>query len=136
MLLEVAITMPVLLLIGGGIFEFGRAYRTWQALTNAAREGARVAVLANTGTSAPEARAREEMDNSGLPNFASAVVSVDRNVPMQVNGTNTSASEVTIDYPFDLVVLQPVAWLISPDATFDDTSLTIRASTLMRNEAP
>ncbi|MBF8300642.1 MAG: Pilus assembly protein TadE, partial [Acidobacteria bacterium] len=55
MLLEVAITMPVLLLIGAGIFEFGRAYRTWQTLVNAAREGARVAVLANTGTTAPEA---------------------------------------------------------------------------------
>ena len=28
-----------------GIFEFGRAYQTWQVVTNASREGARVAVL-------------------------------------------------------------------------------------------
>ena len=37
--------MPLLLLVSVGIFEFGRAYQTWQVLTNAAREGARMAVL-------------------------------------------------------------------------------------------
>jgi Flp pilus assembly protein TadG len=40
-----AITLPLILLITVGIFEFGRAYQTWQVLTNAAREGARIAVL-------------------------------------------------------------------------------------------
>ena len=40
-----------------GIFEFGRAYQTWQVLTNAAREGARVAVLPNAAAGAAE-RAR------------------------------------------------------------------------------
>src|SRR5512141_2496274 len=44
-LLETAMTLPLLLLVSVGIFEFGRAYQTWQVLTNAAREGARVAVL-------------------------------------------------------------------------------------------
>ena len=41
-LLEVALTLPLLLLVAVGIFEFGRAYQTWQVLTNAAREGARL----------------------------------------------------------------------------------------------
>ena len=44
-LLETALTVPMILLISVGIFEFGRAYQTWQVLTNAAREGARIAVL-------------------------------------------------------------------------------------------
>ncbi len=43
-LIEAAVTIPIILLIAVGIFEFGRAYQTWQVLTNAAREGARVAV--------------------------------------------------------------------------------------------
>ena len=42
-LIEMALTLPLLLLICVGIFEFGRAYQTWEVLTNAAREGARVA---------------------------------------------------------------------------------------------
>ena len=36
-LLEVAMTLPLLLLLSVTIFEFGRAFQTWQVLTNAAR---------------------------------------------------------------------------------------------------
>ena len=46
-LIETAMTLPLILLVSVAIFEFGRAYQTWQVLTNAAREGARVAVLAD-----------------------------------------------------------------------------------------
>ena len=45
-----------MLLISVGIFEFGRAYQTWQVLTNAAREGARIAVI--DGTTDSDIRAR------------------------------------------------------------------------------
>jgi Flp pilus assembly protein TadG len=44
-LIEAAVTIPLLVFVCVGIFEFGRAYQTWQVVTNAAREGARVAVL-------------------------------------------------------------------------------------------
>ena len=47
-LLETAITLPLILLVSVAIFEFGRAYQTWQVLTNAAREGARVAIINGT----------------------------------------------------------------------------------------
>jgi hypothetical protein len=32
--------LPILLVIFAGLWDFGRAYRTYQAITNAAREGA------------------------------------------------------------------------------------------------
>ena len=58
-LVEAAVTLPLLLLVSVGIFEFGRAYQTWQVLTNAAREGARVAVLPDvTAASVDAARPR------------------------------------------------------------------------------
>src|SRR5262245_43597190 len=44
-LVEFALTLPVLILIVVGIFDFGRAFQEWVAVTNAAREGARMAVL-------------------------------------------------------------------------------------------
>ena len=47
-LVEAAVTIPLILLISVAIFEFGRAYQTWQVLTNAAREGARVAIISGT----------------------------------------------------------------------------------------
>ena len=54
-------------MVAVGIFEFGRAYQTWQVLTNAAREGARVAVLPNAAAGAAE-RAR-----GGVPAVGTAV---------------------------------------------------------------
>jgi Flp pilus assembly protein TadG len=57
-LLEMALTLPLLLLICVGIFEFGRAYQTQQVLTNAAREGARVAILSGQPPGARRASPR------------------------------------------------------------------------------
>ncbi len=42
---ELAIILPVLILILFGIFEFGLAYRDYLAITHAAREGARLAAV-------------------------------------------------------------------------------------------
>ena len=71
-LLEAAITIPMLLLISVGIFEFGRAWQTWQVLTNAAREGARLAVLPDPTPGIAETRAREYMAAGQLPRAATA----------------------------------------------------------------
>jgi Flp pilus assembly protein TadG len=132
-LIEAAITIPLLLLISVGIFEFGRAWQTWQVLTNAAREGARLAVLPDPTAGGPEARAREYMMGGQLPKYNEAVVDVNRSASITVNGAAVSASEVTIEYPFTFVVLQPVARLVSPGTSVGGP-LTIRAQAVMRNE--
>ena len=134
-LIEAAVTIPILLLVAVGIFEFGRAYQTWQVLTNAAREGARAAVIPNPSPGAPEATARSYMQSGMLPNYGSAAVSVNRNASIPVNGTPVSASEVTIDYPFQFIVLQPVAQLVRPGSSAG-APLTMHATSTMRNEAP
>ena len=46
-LTEFALVMPIVLLLLVGIIEFGRAWNVQQVMTDAAREGARQAVLAN-----------------------------------------------------------------------------------------
>ncbi len=131
-LLEAAITMPMLLLVAVGIFEFGRAYQTWQVLTNAAREAGRVAVTPYAASGAPESRAREYMQNGQLPNWASASVSVAA-TSITVNGVSEPASQVTISYPFQFIMLQPVARLVQPATTLG-APLTMSASIVMRNE--
>ncbi len=126
--------LPILLLISAGIFEFGRAYQTWQVLTNAAREGARIAVLPNGAPGTTETRVRQYMQDGQLSKFATAAVSVDRAVAITVNGASQTASQVVIDYPFDFIVLQPVAQLVVAGTT-TGSSFTMRATALMRNEA-
>ena len=132
-ILEVALTVPMLLLVAAGIFEFGRAYQTWQILTNAAREGARAAVVPYAGSGQSEARARDYMESGSLSNHASAGVSVNNNASISIGGTSASATEVTITYPFQFVILQPLARLVQPDTSVGGP-LTMTASAIMRNE--
>ena len=44
-LIEFAIVLPIFVLLTAAIFDFGMMFRTYEAVTNAAREGARVGVL-------------------------------------------------------------------------------------------
>jgi Flp pilus assembly protein TadG len=135
-LLETAITLPILLLVSVGIFEFGRAYQTWQILTNAAREGARIAVLPGSTPGAVDARAREYMTSGALPNAATAGVTVTpATVSVGLTGT-APASQVTIAYPFDFMMLNPVVRLVVPGSTLGGSALTLTSSAVMRNESP
>lgn len=49
---EMALLLPVLILLLLGIMEFGRAYNAQVTLTNAAREGVRVMAITNDSTKA------------------------------------------------------------------------------------
>ncbi len=133
-LLEAAITIPMLLLVSVGIFEFGRAYQTWQILTNAAREGARLAVLPDPTPGVVESRVMQYMQDGQLGAATSASITVNRSLTMDVAGKTVSASQVSIDYPFSFIVLQPVARLVSPTASVGN-AVVMHAQSLMRNES-
>ena len=133
-LVEAALITPVVLLIMVGIFEVARAYQTWQVLTNAAREGARAAVVPGATVPTVEGIVKKYMTDGQLGGVANATVAVNQATPMVVNGMNINASLVTVDYPFSFIVLQPVARLVVKDSTAG-SALTMRATSLMRNEA-
>jgi Flp pilus assembly protein TadG len=130
-LIEAAVTIPLILLIAVGIFEFGRAYQTWQVLTNAAREGARLAVLPGSTDANVTLTVRNYMQAGNLDNYATATVTITRTVAL--TGTDTG-SQVQIAYPFQFMVLQPVIQLIDAAST-TGTPITMQASALMRNES-
>jgi Flp pilus assembly protein TadG len=132
-LIEAAITIPLLLLIMVGIFEVGRAYQTWQVLTNAAREGARMSIIPNTTVPTVKAMVRTYMANGQLSKAQTATVDVNQLASLTVNGTPVTASLVTVDYPFDFMVLQPVVQLVVPGAKVGQP-ITMRATAVMRNE--
>jgi Flp pilus assembly protein TadG len=132
-LLETALALPMVLLVAVGIFEFGRAYQTWQVLTNAAREGARVAVLPGANDGIVAARAVSYMQAGQLREAANARVVV---TPVMLNlggGSTAAASSVTVNYPFAFIVLQPVANLIAGDSNLG-APITMQATSVMRIE--
>jgi Flp pilus assembly protein TadG len=130
-LVEAAITVPIILLISVGIFEFGRAYQTWQVLTNASREGARLAVINGSSDADVRTRVNTYLANGGLMSVSDSSIVIDRGVAL--TGADTG-SQITINYPFQFMVLNPVIRLITPSST-TGTPITMQSSALMRNES-
>jgi Flp pilus assembly protein TadG len=133
-IVEAAMIIPLVLLLMVGIFEVGRLYQTFQVLTNATREGARASVVPSGDVPTVQAVVTQYMQDGQLAAANAATVNVDRAASIVVNGTAMGASLVTVDYPFQFMVLQPVAQLVVNGSTAGQP-FTIRTTALMRNEA-
>jgi Flp pilus assembly protein TadG len=128
-LVEFAIVLPLLLLVLFGILDFGMLFRRYQIVTNAAREGARVAVLPAFADDDVVARVSQFLTASGLTETPT--------VPAPVRTTVTLGSEcinlvaVSVEYPYSYSALGGIASYFGSDA-FGETSL--RATVSMRSE--
>src|SRR6476661_4790362 len=92
-LIEMAFTLPLLMLISVGIIEFGRAFQTWQIVTNAAREGARVAVLPGYSDSMVTSRVQQYIQ-VGVLGPATPTVAIQRNVSVSYGTGTATGSKV------------------------------------------
>src|SRR4051794_40752447 len=132
-LMETAFVLPLLLFVSVAIIEFGRAFQTWQVVTNAAREGARVAVLPGITDDAIRTRVQDYMQ-MGITSPGSATITIDRATTVSIGGAATaSASRVQVDYPFTFIVLQPLGELLVRGSTVGN-AFTMRSAAIMRNE--
>ncbi len=132
-LIETALVLPLVLLVSVSIFEFGRAFETWQVMSNAAREGARVAVLPNSTTADVVTRVQTYLGVGVLINVANVNISVTPTTVALGNGNTAPGSQVTLTYPFQFMVLRPVAQLVVRNTPLG-TPLTLTAQAVMRNE--
>jgi Flp pilus assembly protein TadG len=132
-LVELALVLPILLLLIAGIAEFGMLFQSYETTTNAAREGARLAVL--PGNEADDyavvrARVNDYMTTSALPGtFTTAVVS--QGLPV-VGGATANGVRVTVTYTYNALFIGPIAGLINQ--TFTNT-ITYQTTALMRTHA-
>ena len=127
-LIEFAIVVPLLLLLLAGIFDFGMMFRTFEAVTNAAREGARVGVLPGYAAEDIEARIDAYMAVSGLT--GTYTVNVD-NVPIATGAGTFNARAVTVNYTYQFAVLGAIGAAFGGDFT----TIPLRAVSVMRTEA-
>jgi len=104
------------------MIEFGRMVMVQQVITNASREGARIAVL--DGTTGSEVLAAVD-DYLSPANLSGADVTVDPTEPSTA-GYGEPVT-VTVSIPF-----ANVSWLPAPMFIAGDTNLT--ATTVMRRE--
>jgi Flp pilus assembly protein TadG len=127
-LIEFAIVAPILMLLIAGIVDFGMLFRTYEAVTNAAREGARVGVLPGYLPADVQNRVGQYLAAAGLSAAPTVTVA---NVPVTTGAGTFTATSVTVNYPYQFVVLGGVGPFFG--GTFG--SMPLRAVSVMRIEA-
>ncbi len=132
-LIEFAIAFPLLFLLVAAIVDFGFMFRSWEAVTNAAREGARLSVLNGYSTTDVQNRVMSYLAVSGLKKTAPAVVvTVTPGTVTLASGAVISVKTVSVHYPWPFPFIGQAAQLIG--ASWGSISLKANAS--MRVELP
>ena len=127
-LIEFAIVMPILIFIVAGIFEFGMMFRALEAVTNAAREGARVGVLPGYDLPDVQTRVDQYLAASGL----TGTHTVTAPVTTVATGAGTfPARSVQVTYVYPFVVLSGFAPLFGGNFG----SINLNAAAIMRMES-
>ena len=127
MVVEAAFVTLLFLIFLLGIFEGGRVLSVQQALDNAAREGARVAVMpqSRTSTLPSVAQIEDEINHYLRPvAIAGTTVQVERPVTIQMGNVATQFTRVTVSLPYSL----------TPIRLFGGLQFTLSGRALMRNE--
>jgi Flp pilus assembly protein TadG len=137
---EAALAMPLLLLVVFGIMDFGLMFQQYEVLTNAAREGARIAVLPTYQGASLQANVQNRVQqyinasflaSGGSPTVAPVVVTSG----VAVGGGSTctmTTYKVTVTYPHQFLFLAGIGNYFG--TTFGTKTLT--ASSTMRSEIP
>lgn len=133
-LIEAAITFILFFMFLMAVMEFGRGYYTYQAMTNAAREGARLAVSPcslvdtagcpppTTEGSLPDTSWVREQIRTHLNSIAIRGTQIEiEPVAHPVNGINTQFTRVTVTYPgFRLLTIPSVTVNLQAKAEMRD----------------
>ncbi len=124
-LVEFALIAPIMLMLVMAIIDFGRAWNTYQIIVDSAREGGRVAAVANPVMTIDSVAARmNRLMFAGGLDTAQAV----KTVTGFRAGTGTPVN-VRIAYPYTLQWLRPFMGWTNAQASF-----TMNSNVTFRNE--
>lgn len=127
-IVELAIVLPVLVLMVLGIIEFGRAFQVAHDFTTAAREGARLGMLYNVlrpqdisgGITSVDARVKNDVKSFlSAMGYNNAPFSVD-DIDVLILDENGNDTGVTLD---DTSAIAEQYFMIRVQANFDDFAL-------------
>jgi Flp pilus assembly protein TadG len=132
-LIELALVLPVLLLVFAAIVDFALVFQRFLTISNAAREGARIAVLPGYTQADSQDRVTQYVrqgtgDNTVSPTAVLTTVSID-----PAGATPAfPAARVTVTMTHSYLFLGPVAGLLGGGSF---SSITLGASATMRIES-
>ncbi len=127
-LIEMAIALPLLLFVVMGIVDFGFLFQRYLVLTNAAMEGARVAVLPGYSIADAQARATSYASAGGIPGAVNAVAT---SVSLPGAGGGTwPGMQITVTHDYQYQFIGPIAGLFGGSFS----SVTLRAQSTVRRQ--
>jgi hypothetical protein len=141
-LIEFALVFPLLLLILLGVVDFGILFQRYEVLTNATREGARVAILPGYVEADVKNRVCQFLVAGGVPSTGcTAVPPAPTNPvvtmvewPIPVTGKPAAAGrKVTVAYTHNFMFIGPIIGIMGGTWTSAKTITTIA---IMRKEIP
>lgn len=131
-LVEFALTFPLLLLVCLGIIDFGLLFQRYEVLTNAAREGARVAVLPGYGDGDVTARVNQYLQGTSL---SAATVTItpetETLAPPLPNGNCVVVKRVTVAFDHNYFFVGGILNYFGPNLG----TRTLNGRAAMREEA-
>ena len=130
-LIEFALVLPLLLFIIMGLIDFGLMFQRFEVVTNAAREGARMAVLPGYVNADVEARVRSYLTTGGVAATTSNSTVVTTSVTIPTGGGPVlQGKRVVVTYASPYLFLGPLAgWF---GGTFTTSNLI--GTAIMRDE--
>ena len=129
-IVEFALVTPVLLVVLAGIVDMGFMFNSYEVITNAAREGARLAAVPGWTDTAVKTRVNAYIAAAGL-NTNTVVTTVDP-VAVNVGAGTINGVKVVVSYPYNYMMLGPMVKLVQSSASFD--TITLTAASTMRTE--
>jgi Flp pilus assembly protein TadG len=126
-LVEFALVFPTLLLVLAGLMDLGFLFQRYEVVTNAAREGARVASLPGYSDADVQSRVSSYMTAAGLT--CSSCASVGAPQSITVGSHCIQVRPVTVTYDSQMLMLGPVFSLMG-----GGSAKTIHATSAMRME--
>jgi Flp pilus assembly protein TadG len=131
-LVEFAMVLPILLLVFGGIVDFGLLLQRQQVVTNAAREGARLAVLPGYAAGDVQARVTQFVREGINNDRAAPVASLSMVTLTPGTGPPFQAARVSVTLADQFLILGPIVSLAGGSGSFGTIALS--ATTTMRVE--
>ena len=129
-LIEFTLVFPVLLMTVLGIIDFGLLFQKYQVVTNAAREGARVAVLPGYVDADVQTRVNQFLTAGGLTD-PGATVTVGPAATVAVGADCIAIRPVTVTYPH---AFSFVGSILTYFGSAGIASTTLQATAAMRDE--
>ncbi len=127
-LVEFALVFPTLLLVMLGIMDFGFMFQRYEVVTNAAREGARVAILPGYQNADVTARVNAYLTAAGLASPATVTVAAPQS--LNVGGQCITVRPVTVSYNYTFMFGSILTFFGEPGLG----TRQIRATAAMRSE--